>query len=332
MIQEQKIDYPNNSPIKVTFLSVKNYSPHYHFDDIEIIYCFRGIITVISAFESFTLSAGEYYTTSRRDIHSIRASSGSGTGNMDNIIMLVHLDLTALSVPYNDLKCTLFVFETTSTSTAFKPNEPLGKINDILMLIGLLAVEEIPIITSEEPQYEKLRVQAADKLIDLLLRHFSYANYACRSPEVSDSIHEITLDIFKYISAHYTEKISISSFAESLHFSKTHIASLVKNYLNLTFNEALNYRRCFQAEHLLLTTDKTNLEISNECGFSDSKYFYTNFKKWYDRTPAQHKALYEELCKEKDDYNEIPPAQLKPFIKEYYCSYHSRKTIEYIMK
>lgn len=34
--------------------------------------------------------------------------------------------------------------------------------------------------------------------------------------------------------------------------------------------------------------------------------------------------------KKADVYNEIPSALLKPFIEEYYCRYHSNKTMEYV--
>ena len=355
MIHEQKIDYPENSPVKVTFLSVRNYSPHYHFDTIEIIYCFRGKVTIVSGFETLTLSEGEYYTTSRRDIHSIRAASGTAEGAdsaaaavsaagtysasdcEDNIIMLVHLDLTASSVPYQYLKSVLFVFEAAGISDTSQsgaclsgPNIYLSRMNDILMMLGLITTGGVQDKTLHISADELLS-QTADNLIDLLFNHFSYANYAAQRPEIPENIREISLAMSGYIGTHYTEKISLSTFAESLHFSKTHLASLMKNNLNLTFNESLNYMRCLQAEHLLLTTDKPNPDISNECGFSDTKYFYANFKKWYGRTPLQHKEWYEELCKAPDDYEEIPPAQLRSFIEEYYCRYHSRKTIDYII-
>ena len=49
-----------------------------------------------------------------------------------------------------------------------------------------------------------------------------------------------------------------------------------------------------KAEKLLLTTGKSISEISLLCGFSDPKYIYKSFKKWYDVTPSAHKKAYEQ--------------------------------------
>ena len=314
-IKRQNIEYTLSPSVKVSFLSVTNLAPHYHVTDLEIVYCFKGKVTLTSAFETITLSEGEYFTVSRYDIHSIQ-------GDGDNILMTVHLDLTSAAIPWQELKTFLFVFESMDSEKRQEFNSASKKVNDILMLMGLLS--------SNGASHETLLEPASDKLLALLTNHFSYANYACQKLELPEGITDIFTKMSQYIYHHYSEKISLSTFAESLNFSKSRIASMVKNSLNLTFNYALNYVRCFHAEHLLLTTDKSNLDISNECGFSDSKYFYHHFKKWYGRTPNQHKEWYESHMKKADEYNEIPPAILKPFIENYYCKYHSEKTIAYI--
>lgn len=54
----------------------------------------------------------------------------------------------------------------------------------------------------------------------------------------------------------------------------------------------LSYRRANMSEPLLLGTDSTIVQISEECGFSDVKYFYSAFKKWYNCTPAQFRKKY----------------------------------------
>ncbi|MDV2687397.1 helix-turn-helix domain-containing protein, partial [Alkalihalophilus lindianensis] len=55
----------------------------------------------------------------------------------------------------------------------------------------------------------------------------------------------------------------------------------------------------FKSEKLLLTTNKSIQEISTECGFSDTKYYYKHFNKWYNCTPAQYRKKYKpEVDKE----------------------------------
>ena len=58
-------------------------------------------------------------------------------------------------------------------------------------------------------------------------------------------------------------------------------------------------------ESLLLNTDKTILEISEECGFSDVKYYYSAFKRWYNCTPKQFRDQYGRASEEKLRYFEL---------------------------
>lgn len=52
------------------------------------------------------------------------------------------------------------------------------------------------------------------------------------------------------------------------------------------------------AEHQLLATDATMLEISTRCGFSDVKYFTRTFVDWFHLSPADYRRRYQPdtLC------------------------------------
>ena len=317
-IHDEKVKYKKFRAVDVMFLTVEKYGPHYHTSDLEIIYCLNGTITIKCSHESLQLSEGESFTASHRDIHTIESDSP------ENIVALFHLDLKSLSIPWSTLEKEIFIFENMHDDPAHFLDNSHEKILDILMLLALL--------TTSTSRDEKIFFHASERLINMLVNNFTYVNYARREYNLPQNVKEMISHMSAYIADNYRDKISISTFAEHSHFSKTYLANFIKSNFQLTFNEILNYVRCTYAENMLLTTDKSNLEISNDCGFSDSKYFYNHFKKWYAVTPIQHKAWYERFCKKPDMYRIYEDAEMKDFIEEYFCKYHSARTIDIISR
>lgn len=78
--------------------------------------------------------------------------------------------------------------------------------------------------------------------------------------------------IINYIHRHYTEKITLSSLAESENLSMTYLSHLFKDAINMPFQEYLNSLRFEHALLLLKKTDRSITDICLESGFSDSKY------------------------------------------------------------
>lgn len=82
------------------------------------------------------------------------------------------------------------------------------------------------------------------------------------------------------------------------------------------FKAMMNFFKCYRAEHMLLTTDKTTLDISHIAGFSDPKYFYLNFKKIYQITPSQLQNWYRNYQKEETDVQVLPKAEALSLLTE----------------
>ncbi|MFQ9704031.1 MAG: helix-turn-helix domain-containing protein [Enterocloster clostridioformis] len=61
--------------------------------------------------------------------------------------------------------------------------------------------------------------------------------------------------------------------------SLTYLSHFFKEYLGIPFQEYLAKIRCEKARQLLLLTDFPLLDICMSCGFSDSKYFNSGFRR-----------------------------------------------------
>lgn len=310
-IQEENIDYIDTNPLGIKFFSVSHYPPHYHSHAIEIIFCLKGTVIILSGFQQIVLEEGEYFTVDHRDIHCLYSD------DTDNIVMSVYLNLLETEISWNILKYIMFVFESTENNTHH--NAHITLVTDILMLIGYLCTNN----SSTKIPYNEI----ANTMLSILTNHFDWFNYACGEKELSDQKKELLYRASVYIQNHYMKKISLSTFAKEEHFDKTYIAYLSKYGINHTFNESLHYVRSSKAEFLLLTTDKSNDDICTLCGFSDTKYYYKHFKIWWGKTPMQHRKWYEKYMSEPDCYTVLSRQEISSFMKEYYCEYNIKRII-----
>ncbi|MDQ0273947.1 AraC-like DNA-binding protein [Cytobacillus purgationiresistens] len=93
--------------------------------------------------------------------------------------------------------------------------------------------------------------------------------------------------ILKYIHNNYHFQISLEQLAEIAYLSKSETIRLFKKHVGKTpFNYILTYR-LERSIDLLIGTESTITEISNECGFSSVSYFIEKFKNSYDTTPKK---------------------------------------------
>ena len=82
----------------------------------------------------------------------------------------------------------------------------------------------------------------------------------------------------EFISAHYTESISLEQAAEHVALSPTYFSRVFKQVMGCTFVEYLTRVRLEEARHLLRTTTLSLAEISAAVGYQSPNYFSEVFK------------------------------------------------------
>lgn len=94
--------------------------------------------------------------------------------------------------------------------------------------------------------------------------------------------------------------------------------------MSVGFRGMMSYIRANESETYLLRTNKTILEISEECGFSDVKYYYSAFKRWYKCTPKQFREQYGKVSEEKIRYLDIIDTKdiLEKLLTDHYMETH----------
>jgi two-component system response regulator YesN len=84
--------------------------------------------------------------------------------------------------------------------------------------------------------------------------------------------------MIRYISAHYSEKLTLKKMAGILGLNCHYLGTLFKSEIGCTFNQYLVRTRIKYAENMLKNGEFTVQEASDIVGFSDSFYFYKKFK------------------------------------------------------
>ena len=256
---------------------------------LEIIFCLKGSVKFSYAYEEFTLHAGEYISVDR-DAYYLY-------DGQDNMCVSLCFDLLRYEDEYPFISNNLFVCEGLEETSLPFPTPEHERLKG--MMIALLRF-------IREGGDETKVSEVTGKIVDLFIKHFdifffhSGEKFGEKGGEMLMRLHEIN----DYLHKHIKEKITVGDIAAQLNFTEGYMSEYMRK-ASVGFRGMLSYIRANASESLLLNTDKTILEISEECGFSDVKYYYSAFKRWYNCTPKQFRDQYGRASEEKLRYFEL---------------------------
>lgn len=95
--------------------------------------------------------------------------------------------------------------------------------------------------------------------------------------------------VLSYLSAHYTEPVTLSSCAAALGFTPAYLSSLFRAKTGAAFHRYLLNLRLKKAEWLLASTSLPAARVAEESGFASEKTFFRVFKEQYRTTPLQYR-------------------------------------------
>ena len=106
--------------------------------------------------------------------------------------------------------------------------------------------------------------------------------------QISDR--KVYYEIVAYIYRHYTEDLKVSDLSREFCVTVKELNRILLYQVEMTFHGYLNYIRVNKASELLLTTDKTVLEIALEVGYNTEKTLSRNFIMVRHITPGKFRA------------------------------------------
>ncbi|MDO4552639.1 MAG: AraC family transcriptional regulator, partial [Bacillota bacterium] len=157
--------------------------------------------------------------------------------------------------------------------------------------------------------------------------YFNWFNFINDPSFANTWLQERFYRISSYCQENYMRKITIAEMARIEFVNPNYFSQFFRNTIFGGFNNMLNFIRCLSAEQLLLTTELSVSEISASCGFSDPKYFYKHFKRWWGRTPQQHRSWYAAYMKQDVDFSRLSPGEAFTFLEKYIAARQAAKLI-----
>jgi AraC-like DNA-binding protein len=95
--------------------------------------------------------------------------------------------------------------------------------------------------------------------------------------------------ILAFVQRNIMHDISLRNIADACACSESTVSHLFKQYTNQSVKKYINSLRIKQAEKLLATSDLPIGKIANLCGYADTNYFSTAFKKQWGVSPKMYR-------------------------------------------
>jgi AraC-like DNA-binding protein len=110
-------------------------------------------------------------------------------------------------------------------------------------------------------------------------------------------MNEAFLDVYAYIAAHCSEKITLESIAAHSGYSKYHFVRIFKEYSGMSFYEFYMQQRMMLCRQLLAEMDVPVTEVALRSGFGSIATFNRVFKQHEGVTPTQYRKLKQNARK-----------------------------------
>ncbi|WP_410506218.1 helix-turn-helix domain-containing protein [Haloimpatiens sp. FM7315] len=276
-MRREYVNYMTEIPINISMVNINNYPIHWH-DSIEILFVLQGSIKVTIETEEYEVEEGEMEIINCDEAHSIK---DIGKGNK---VLLLHIDPNFFEKYFNDIR-NIFFYTNSSEEGA-----QVGEKYDVLRKYLSIIVCEV---IQKADKYEDSVEDTLVNILYHLINNFHQLMYERENLKDNEEQFKRYDRIVRYIYSNYKDKISLQDIAKKEFLSSDYLSHEIKNTVGYSFKDFLNLTRVEESIKLLLDSDMTVSEISEELGFSHIRYFNKHFKKHYKCTPLQYRKKYK---------------------------------------
>ena len=117
----------------------------------------------------------------------------------------------------------------------------------------------------------------------------------------ADNGKEIAHRAIAYMKVHYKEPLTLEVLAEKCNLSTSYFSRKFKEQTGENYIDVLTEIRIKEAEHLLVNTRKSIIEILTEVGYCDDKHFRKVFFKHTGLTPSKYRKEKTRIKTERED-------------------------------
>ena len=267
---DRPVEFAAGRAVSASVASIRATNLHAHPGVMEILCVLAGSLHVRVSSESFDLSAGDFIVINEDDPHLLE-------GDESNVTALVHVRLADFRDVDPLIEHTVFACESFDL-VRHNGDEAAMRASVLELLEASLA----PAPAGDE-------AASCRRLLAVLCSAYSLEHYNNRSGSPSAHLRRRYREVFRSLRDGAENRTILAAIAAEQHFSRSYVSHLVKDVSGLSFSTLLGFLRIWRAEKLVIRTELTMLEISAQCGFSDTKYFTRTFLAWYGALPAAYR-------------------------------------------
>ncbi|MEG1256584.1 helix-turn-helix domain-containing protein [Clostridium sp.] len=281
-MHKQYVNYSANMPVSISYETIKNYPIHWHYC-IEILYVIKGTINLYINTEKYVINENQVEIINIDEVHSLESD------DEDNKVIIFQIDPYFFQKYYNDIENMFFY-----TKSIAEDSQYGEEYEDLRIFLSQILCETVQKQDNYDEEIEAILV----KLLYHLINNFNYLIY--EKEELKDNKDQLQRyhSISKYIYNNYQNNITLKDISSNEYLSTHYLSREIKYATGYSFTDFLNLIRVEESIKLILDTDMTLSEISEEIGFSHTRYFNKHFKLHYKLTPLQFRKKYKSTSKE----------------------------------
>ncbi|MGL4362609.1 MAG: AraC family transcriptional regulator [Cellulosilyticaceae bacterium] len=301
--------------ISTKMLYIKSVKPHFHKEEIELIFVIKGTVTIRKVEREITITEGEMTFVNKYVVHSL-VSEGA-------YVLSVKIRLNQFRHIFSHMDYVEFV----NNDEFITLNRPFKA--DLNHILRELIVNEFNYTNNTEAlkNVEWLRAKQfnEENIMQMLFNFYQLITHS-KEPEIYPTQELVSryYEVSEYVMTHIQEKITVEDILDKLYMNTTYFSQFMKRMSGVSFKTFLQYRKIMIVECYLLESDLSIVEVANNVGMYDMKTFYTSIKRVFGKSP---KSLRESLRNIEDDFSEIfAQKEWEDYVEKFYSPYEQETT------
>lgn len=259
---------------------------------LEIVYVISGEAIHETAAGSYPVSRGDIIVVNSDSAHAFHEQPGEERFQAYDLMFTPDfLDTSLISVrDFGDMCSSVLFYSLFPKQQAIGPDLHLA--GSSYSVFGVLFNQIYLEFTGRQKGYLGLvRAYVTELIIQLFRKLDSSAG-----GKLSSRQKRAVAETVNYLRENYQNHITLEELALQVFLSKDYLNRIFKESMGLPMNAFLQRLRIEEACRLLTTTELSAVGIASACGFSDSKTFYSTFRRQTGMTPGQYRT-----CSKKTD-------------------------------
>lgn len=258
--------------VMISIEKINYYKPHWHDEMLEFAMVLSGSIDATIGCDNYRMKEGNILLIGTEDVHSFRKTED------ENLLLFIRFDCRLLEKDFPGIAKWNLICD---------PSVEKSSGTDFDRLRFLMADT---VMAKAHGLKDNSKEQS---LLKFCRDTFLSTNLLLRKQDVTPAQMETFQKLALYIERNYINPVTLSDVAEYINYSFNHTSVIIKQITGMNFTDYLAHIRCLAAERLLVSTEKTILDIALECGFSDARALGKYFKNWYGVTPGEFREQIE---------------------------------------